>query len=98
MLAEDKKRYKFVSPVDGKMHVVTGKQPRQAALKAATMMPTDGTDYEIVLIEKNREAKKRRKFGYVISCSMQPKPTRAPNWLPDMIKVGKAKSLGVIKQ
>ena len=97
MTEDNKKRYKFVSPVDNEEHVVTAKQPRQAALKAATMMPADGTEYVIVLTEKNRVRAKRRNFQYRISCSMQAKPAKAPNWLPDQIRVGKAKSLGVIK-
>ena len=67
-------------------HVFVSKQPRGAALKAATR------GHETIRL---RERGTKRVHVFTGSISMVPKPAGGPDWLPDMIKKANVKKQGI---
>ena len=84
----DGKKY-FVLMENGKdtTQVFASKQPRGAALKAATRGHTD---------IKLRERGTKRVHHFTGSISMVPKPACGPDWLPDQIKKANVKKQGIL--
>ena len=84
----DGKKY-FVLMENGKdtTQVFASKQPRGAALKAATRGHTD---------IKLRERGTKRVHHFTGSISMVPKPAGGPDWLPDQIKKANVKKQGIL--
>ena len=84
----DGKKY-FVLMENGKdtTQVFASKQPRGAALKAATRGHTD---------IKLRERGTKRVHHFSGSISMVPKPAGGPDWLPDQIKKANVKKQGIL--
>lgn len=78
----------FVLQKNGKdtNHVFTGRQPRQAALKAATRGFTD-----IVLRERGR----KRVHIFAGSRKKVPAPKNAPSWMPKMIWKATVRKKGI---
>ena len=83
----DGKKY-FVLMENGKdtSQVFASKQPRGAALKAATRGHTT---------IRLRERGTKRVHVFSGSISMVPKPAGGPDWLPDMIKKANVKKQGI---
>ena len=83
----DGKKY-FVLMENGKdtSQVFASKQPRGAALKAATR------GHEMIRL---RERGTKRVHVFKGSISMVPKPAGGPDWLPDMIKKANVKKQGI---
>lgn len=69
-------------------HVFTGRQPRQAALKAATRGHT-----EINL----RERGTKKVHRYRGSVEVVDAPENSPGWLPSKVKKPRVKKLGIQK-
>ncbi|MFH0861268.1 MAG: non-histone chromosomal MC1 family protein [Candidatus Altiarchaeota archaeon] len=69
-------------------HVFTGKQPRQAALKAATRGFTD-----IQLRERGR----KKIHLFTGSVEEVAAPANRPSWLPARVKKAKVEKLGIKK-
>ena len=83
---------------NGEKHVFSGKQPRDAALKAATRFGKKGKMNETVEL---REHGRRNKDGsyslhqFRIGYEMKPAPASAPSWIGKKVKNPKAQKLGV---
>ncbi len=86
-----KKKY-YVMKVGGKTHIFTGRNPRQAALKAATRGFTD-----IKLRERGRRNKDKTYSIHVFKGSRTKvdAPASRPSWLPDKIWKPTVKKVGV---
>jgi len=69
-------------------HVFTGKQPRQAALKAATRGYTD---------IRLRERGTKKIHIYSGSVEETDAPRNSPDWLPDRVKKPNVKKKGIEK-
>ncbi len=69
-------------------HVFSGKQPRQAALKAATRGFKD-------IQLRERGTKKVHRFTG--SVEMVDSPANRPSWLPAKVKKAKVKKIGIKK-
>ncbi len=83
---------------NGEKCVLSGKQPRDAALKAATRYGKKGRmDETVELRERGRQNKDgtyslhQFKIGY----EEKPAPASAPSWLGKTVKQPKAKKVGV---
>lgn len=90
------KYFEFIK--NGEKHVFSGKQPRDAALKAATRFGKKGRmDEKIELREHGRRNQDgsyslhQFKVGY----EEKPAPASAPSWVGKTVKEPKAKKLGV---
>jgi len=83
----DGKKY-FVLMQNGKdtSQVFASKQPRGAALKAATRGHTD---------IRLRERGTKRVHVFKGAVNMVPKPAGGPDWLPDQIKKASVKKQGI---
>ena len=66
--------------------VFASKQPRGAALKAATRGKTN---------IRLRERGTKRVHVFEGSITKVPKPANGPDWLPDMIKKANVKKIGI---
>ena len=88
-MAENKTRNFVLRDKDGEeIGVFTGKQPRQAALKAANRGHTD---------IKLRERGTKRVHVFIGERKQIKKPKNAPKWMPAKIWKPKVKKVGVEK-
>jgi len=80
-----KKNFEFVDP-KGNVHVFASRQPRGAALKAASRGFTD---------IRLRERGTNRVHVFVGSQEIVDAPANRPAWLPEKVKKAKVKKQGV---
>ncbi|RLJ00184.1 MAG: chromosomal protein MC1 [Candidatus Aenigmatarchaeota archaeon] len=90
-MATGKKKY-YVMKVGNKVHVFTGRTPRQAALKAATRGFKD-----IRLRERGRRNKDKTYSIHVFKGDVKvvDAPANRPSWLPAKVKKPIVKKVGV---
>ena len=82
----EKKYFVLLDGNNDTAQVFASKQPRGAALKAATRGHTD---------IRLRERKTKKVHVFTGSISMVDKPANGPDWLPDKIKKANVKKVGV---
>ncbi|MDA8588364.1 non-histone chromosomal MC1 family protein [Euryarchaeota archaeon] len=82
----DKKYFVLMENGKDTSQVFASKQPRGAALKAATRGHTN---------IRLRERGTKRVHVFTGSISMVPKPANGPAWLPDQIKKANVKKSGI---
>ncbi len=82
----DKKYFVLLDGNDDTSQVFASKQPRGAALKAATRGHTD---------IRLRERGTKRVHCFTGNISMVDKPANGPAWLPDKIKKANVKKIGI---
>lgn len=83
---------------NGEKHVFSGKQPRDAALKAATRFGKKGKMKETVELREHGIQNKDGSYSlhrFRIGYEVKPAPASAPSWLGKKVKEAKAKKLGV---
>ena len=85
-MADGKKYFVLMEGGKDTTQVFASKQPRGAALKAATRGHTD---------IKLRERGTKRVHHFTGSISMVDKPAGGPDWLPDKIKKANVKKVGI---
>ncbi len=85
-LMGDKKYFVLMENGKDTSQVFASKQPRGAALKAATRGHTN---------IKLRERGTKRVHVFTGSISMVPKPANGPAWLPEKIKKANVKKVGI---
>lgn len=93
-MAKEMKYYVLQEGGKDTEHVFSGKQPRAAALKAATRRAAPGSG-EVNIILRERGKKKLHKF--VGSVDIVDAPPNRPSWLPAKVKKAKVKKLGIEK-
>ncbi len=86
-MADGKKYFVLMEGGKDTTQVFASKQPRGAALKAATRGHTD---------IKLRERGTKRVHHFTGSISMVDKPAGGPDWLPDKIKKANVKKQGIL--
>ena len=86
-MADGKKYFVLMEGGKDTTQVFASKQPRGAALKAATRGHTD---------IKLRERGTKRIHHFTGSISMVDKPAGGPDWLPDKIKKANVKKQGIL--
>ena len=82
----DKKYFVLIAGGNDPSHVCASKQPRGAAIKAATRGKTN---------IRLRERGTKRVHVFTGSIAMVDKPANGPAWLPDKIKKANVKKVGI---